>query len=1176
MRKNITPLLLCYLGFIWLQAQTVLVGFETDQVSSATQASFSATTVGAGITGSPLVRGSGLTAIGTATNTFSAGSFNVATLTEALQQHKYFEFSISCLAGHLYTPAQLQFVIRRTATGPQFFQWFFSFDGGNTLYTASPEVFYDGTATNGQRFGPVLLPLVQSLSNRTNSGSITLRLYAWGASSATGTAAFGRLAGNDLEIAGTTTTFGNPTLIPQLPSVSNSPPAAPHIAGLQLQPLCAATTGNTTVPIYIAAFNVTQQTTFQIELSDASGSFTSPTAIGNGLVDPGDTGLITNVLLPSNLPAGNQYRMQVVPATGLGAASVPFEWVTTTPSPTQILATPADASLNLSWQLPQGCWDEVLVLLSETPLQQTPTGDGSAYAATPNYTTAPVVLGNARAVYKGTSMQTTTTGLTNNTAYHITVFTRSNTNWSTATSIQATPQRPIGGWPISQTNTLYHIDFDQSILGVNSGAFQGTGLSNTPMTGQLDSRSWRINGMSDQPITTFGAQLNAGDFARGKSTGGIGTGGLWAFEVQPGNHALGVQPLASDFNPGTITLRLENTSPDTIRNLHIAYTLYVYNDQDRASSWQFSAGPAENLLQNLPEISHATTELRATAPNWEAHQKIVCLPTINWLPNTTFFLQWASADASGTGSRDELAIDDIMVLPRTNQEIIPLPFAIAPFTANYLESLTIGSSSEATIPVQKGIAVAQSIANHGKIHVGATSPGYGALLAQHFIGNGTLHQSVYITGNTQPGAGTWHYLSFPASIPFTALHDGVSLMDLTTADNSPIKEWDAVAGDWIVPPGANFVPAKGYLIYAGTNASGTFLTQTPHTFQLQLPAPPAPSVISNLGYTNSPAFTSINGGAQDGWNLIGNPFTSPYDLYGQPVVTGQLGFAVRRNATNTGFSTYVFTESLADGRYIAPNQAFWVRCTGPTSQPFVFDANRQTIAQSPMRTKTFEEAPALKLAVWNTLGHQDETRLYFREAATTGYDALYDGEKLPNDQGYPNLYTITKGQPLAVNSLGPLLAPTIVELGFDCTRPGPYRMELQRNTAGLPVFLRDKQLETVFEITSAPYTFTHQSTNNPNRFELLFGLHGAAQIPKNEFAIWFDAHQQLHIRAYKEMHEVNLQLSDITGRIIFSGKMQLHNNMGSIQIAGSAGVYIAALLKEDHTGQPEIHKVVKF
>ena len=117
-------------------------------------------------------------------------------------------------------------------------------------------------------------------------------------------------------------------------------------------------------------------------------------------------------------------------------------------------------------------------------------------------------------------------------------------------------------------------------------AFDGSGFANSPSTGQLDSNYWRATGLS-QGDGTFGGDHTSSDFAGGESTGGISSGGIYSFDVGS-NRTLGVQPTGSDMTPGSIGLKLTNTTGTAIDQWTINYDLWVNNNEQRSNSVKLS------------------------------------------------------------------------------------------------------------------------------------------------------------------------------------------------------------------------------------------------------------------------------------------------------------------------------------------------------------------------------------------------------------------------------------------------------------------------------------------------------------------------------------------------------------------------------------------------------------
>ncbi|MFO8067600.1 MAG: choice-of-anchor J domain-containing protein, partial [Bacteroidales bacterium] len=203
------------------------------------------------------------------------------------------------------------------------------------------------------------------------------------------------------------------------------------------------------------------------------------------------------------------------------------------------------------------------------------------------------------------------------------------------------------------TDTGYQEDF---------ASFYGSGFSPSPTTGQLHSSNWRITGMTDGD-GTFDGTHDIGDFARGSSTGGVGTGGLYAFDVGGGLKIIGVQPTTSDFNPGSFILKLENTSSEPVGEMVVTYDVYVYNDQDRSSTLNFSYSYDDLSYTAISELDHTTPELLDASPQWVKTTKTATISGLSFAIGDFIYLRWNSSDFVGEGSRDEFGITNIDLTP---------------------------------------------------------------------------------------------------------------------------------------------------------------------------------------------------------------------------------------------------------------------------------------------------------------------------------------------------------------------------------------------------------------------------------------------------------------------------------------------------------------------------------
>jgi hypothetical protein len=213
---------------------------------------------------------------------------------------------------------------------------------------------------------------------------------------------------------------------------------------------------------------------------------------------------------------------------------------------------------------------------------------------------------------------------------------------------------------VGDLGATYTINFDDTVSGVNNGRFAGTGFEPEPAAGRLDSDAWALTGSLDDGNLNFGATALTGDYARLAPTAPQTSGGIYAFSGGSiSGAALGIQPTADDFTPGTITLRIRNDTSSFISSFQLGYTVHVRNDQPRANSFNFShsednfgfiAEPAANLTSGA-EVAANTA--------FQANLRTVTLTGLAIPAGGFYYLRWSTDDSSGSGNRDEFALDDI-------------------------------------------------------------------------------------------------------------------------------------------------------------------------------------------------------------------------------------------------------------------------------------------------------------------------------------------------------------------------------------------------------------------------------------------------------------------------------------------------------------------------------------
>ncbi|WP_318642685.1 T9SS sorting signal type C domain-containing protein [Flavobacterium ardleyense] len=283
-------------------------------------------------------------------------------------------------------------------------------------------------------------------------------------------------------------------------------------------------------------------------------------------------------------------------------------------------------------------------------------------------------------VYKGAANSVNVTGLNPNTVYHVSVIEFNGpANAENYRSVHApgnvTTANSPAGLQVKVANTSYKIDFDTTVDGVNLGEFQGAGIAKIAEPGQLDSDSWAFTGFEGGVINFGGNSPEDSSYEMGASDGDVDESGIYAFNVSStatDNYTLGIKPGGSDFNPGTVTLRLHNRTGATITSLNIGYKIYIKNVENSSTKISFShklesASNFINAIAEIDVISDASIDLN---PTWKASYRVVTLTGLNIPSDKYYNLRWSGSTATATAVQDEFGIDDIEVIANTSTNTV--------------------------------------------------------------------------------------------------------------------------------------------------------------------------------------------------------------------------------------------------------------------------------------------------------------------------------------------------------------------------------------------------------------------------------------------------------------------------------------------------------------------------
>lgn len=176
--------------------------------------------------------------------------------------------------------------------------------------------------------------------------------------------------------------------------------------------------------------------------------------------------------------------------------------------------------------------------------------------------------------------------------------------------------------------------------------FTGAGFASPAGAGQLDADTWFIDGFS-----------SASDAARGTTTGGVTTGGVYALS-NGGDNAFWIQPGGSDFTPGFVKLKACNNSGSSIADIDMSYDILYLNDKDRANYLNFEYSLDDATYTSVPALDFTTPEV-ADALGIQTVAMSTMLTGVNIPDGGCIYFAWVGDDVSGGGSRDEYGFDNV-------------------------------------------------------------------------------------------------------------------------------------------------------------------------------------------------------------------------------------------------------------------------------------------------------------------------------------------------------------------------------------------------------------------------------------------------------------------------------------------------------------------------------------
>jgi hypothetical protein len=486
-----------------------------------------------------------------------------------------------------------------------------------------------------------------------------------------------------------------------------------------------------------------------------------------------------------------------------------------------------------------------------------------------------------------------------------------------------------------------------------------------------------------------------------------------------------------------------------------------------------------------------------------------------------------------------------------------------------IDNLIINSGATTVIGSGESITTNSNLLNEGVLELNSISTNYASLIV-----NGTVTNDVVYKRYVNSNANGNDLISAPVA--------GQLWSDfLSTGDNAA----DLLDNGQTSPTTYAFAPfdktANAYVNY--TDAESPTLTLDSGTGYRA--ATDAGTTLTFTGSVQTGQVTvnivDTPGNFSD-WNLIGNPYPSYLNMelfLNGDVGGGETNLSILQDLS--GIYGYdgdasngwdIVTLANAPGRLMTPGQGFLVAANDAfvAAHDITFDAAMRTTGTGDdfILGRTTNPLTFLKLNV-STTQKAYTTEFYFNANASQGLDAGYDGKILgsaPDFTLYSHLVQDNTGVALALQALNPSdLNTVVIPLGVNANQGEQLTFTISDSSlpGTVTVYLDDTVSNTSTLLNSGDYTLTpNVALNGTGRFYLRL-----SNSTLSNTELDFDAikiYTKTEPRAIYVQGVLNAdttaKIYDLNGRLMYSGDLDRSSLLNQIDASEfSDGVYILTL-----------------
>ncbi|WP_053991022.1 T9SS type A sorting domain-containing protein [Mangrovimonas sp. TPBH4] len=330
------------------------------------------------------------------------------------------------------------------------------------------------------------------------------------------------------------------------------------------------------------------------------------------------------------------------------------------------------------------------------------------------------------------------------------------------------------------------------------------------------------------------------------------------------------------------------------------------------------------------------------------------------------------------------------------------------------------------------------------------------------------------------------------------------------------------------------------------------------------------------------------------WNAIGNPYPSYLSLSEFLNINNDLflensaGVYGYNSLGNASYTVWNLAYSDANpNAVITPGQGFLVT-SKPEGGSVTFNPNMRSTGSSDdfivgKQASTSNNSYFATFQVSNSTEQVRQTSLYLNDNASLGLDPGYDSAILGFNAAsydiYSELVQENNGIDMAIQSIGntDILNPVNIPLGINAPQGQQLTISIVESTipTEINVYLEDIETNTFTLLNTSDYTFTTSSTlTTPGRFYITFDnntLSNGDNDLSNIEIFNIKGKDKLIIRGNLEKNTI-LYIYDIQGRLVLNSEVLPNINRQEIDISNvTNGVYVVKL--ENNT-QEKIQKII--